>query len=149
VALTAEHAGYESDAGGRLMTLSARERLENARRGLLHVHRALIETERRRYEREFGRVENSGTFLQLILHDPWFQWLRPISELIVQIDDWLDQNQKAPQSPDLAELLLAQVRDRLMPDAEGADFQRRYLRLLQEEPSVAVAHAEVRQLVNS
>jgi hypothetical protein len=130
--------------------LSNRQRLENARRGLLHVHRALIETERKRYEREFGRVENSGTLLQLILHDPWFQWLRPISELIVQIDDWLDQDHaSAPGSPDLAEILLAQVRDRLMPDAEGADFQRRYLRLLQEDPAVAVAHAEVRQLVNS
>jgi len=129
--------------------LSNRQRLENARRGLLHVHRALIETERKRYEREFGRVENSGTLLQLILHDPWFQWLRPISELIVQIDDWLDQDHDPPGSPDLAEILLAQVRDRLMPDAEGADFQRRYLRLLQEDPAVAVAHAEVRTLVNS
>jgi hypothetical protein len=132
--------------------LSNRQRLENARRGLLHVHRALIETERKRYEREFGRVENSGTLLQLILHDPWFQWLRPISELIVQIDDWLDQDHPsggAPGSPDLAEILLAQVRDRLMPDAAGADFQRRYLQLLQEDPAVAVAHAEVRQLVNS
>lgn len=129
--------------------LSNRQRLENARRGLLHVHRALIETERKRYEREFGRVENSGTLLQLILHDPWFQWLRPISELIVQIDDWLDQDHDPPGSPDLAEILLAQVRDRLMPDADGADFQRRYLRLLQEDPAVAVAHAEVRQLVNS
>ena len=129
--------------------LSNRQRLENARRGLLHVHRALIETERKRYEREFGRVENSGTLLQLILHDPWFQWLRPISELIVQIDDWLDQDHDPPGSPDLAEILLAQVRDRLMPDAEGADFQRRYLQLLQEDPAVAVAHAEVRTLVNS
>ena len=130
--------------------LTNRQRLENARRGLLHVHRALIETERKRYEREFGRVENSGTLLQLILHDPWFQWLRPISELIVQIDDWLDQDHDStPASPDLAEILLAQVRDRLMPDAEGADFQRRYLQLLQEDPAVAVAHAEVRQLVNS
>jgi hypothetical protein len=132
--------------------LSNRQRLENARRGLLHVHRALIETERKRYEREFGRVENSGTLLQLILHDPWFQWLRPISELIVQLDDWLDQDHTsggAPGSPDLAEILLAQVRDRLLPDADGADFQRRYFRLLQEDPAVAVAHAEVRQLVNS
>jgi hypothetical protein len=132
-----------------MATLSPRERLTNARRGLLHVHRALLEAERAQYERSFGRIPNSGTLLQLILHDPWFQWLRPISQLIVQIDDWLEEDEETPGSPDLAELLLAEVRDRLKPDAEGADFQRRYLRVLQEDPAVAVAHAEVRELINS
>jgi hypothetical protein len=129
--------------------MTPRERLTSARRGLLHVHRALLESERRRYEREFGRIQTSGTLLQLILHDPWFQWLRPMSELIVQIDAWLDADQESAGSPDVAEMLLAAVRDRLMPSAEGADFQRRYLRLIQEEPAVAVAHAEVRRLVQS
>ena len=131
------------------MPQSQRDRLTNARGGLLHVHRALIEAERKQYEREFGRVANSGTLLQLILQDPWFQWLRPISALVVQIDDWLEQDKEKPGSPDLAELLLAQARDRLKPDAAGADFQRRYFRLLQEDPAVAVAHAEVRQLIQS
>ena len=44
-------------------------------------------------------------------------------------------------------MLLAQVRDRMRPDEEGAEFQQRYHRLLQEEPAVAVAHAQVRKLV--
>jgi hypothetical protein len=72
-----------------------------------------------------------------------------MSQLIVQIDDWLEADAKTPGSPDLAEILLAAARDRLMPDAEGVDFQRRYWQLIQEDPAVAVAHAEVRQLVNS
>ena len=120
------------------------QRMENARHALLHVHRALLEAERIRYERMNGRVENSGTLLQIIMNDPWFVWLRPMSELIVQIDQWLDDDER---SPDLAELLLAQTRERLRPDEEGAEFQQRYYRLLQEEPSVAVAHAQVRKLV--
>jgi len=129
--------------------LTHRQRMENSRRALLHVHRALLEAERIRYERMHGRVENSGTLLQLIMHDPWFVWLRPMSELIVQIDEWLEQEQRSgTPSPDLAEILLAQVRDRLRPDEEGAEFQQRYHRLLQEEPAVAVAHAEVRKLVS-
>jgi hypothetical protein len=128
---------------------SRRERLENARRALLHVHRALLEAERIRYEKMNGRVENSGALLQLIMNDPWFVWLRPMSALIVQIDEWLEQDQRdTSPSPDLAEILLAQVRDRLRPDEEGAEFQQRYHRLLQEVPAVAVAHAEVRNLVS-
>jgi hypothetical protein len=129
-------------------TLTQRQRVDRARQGLLHVHRALIAAERIRYEREFGRIANSGTLLQLIIHDPWFHWLRPISALIVQMDEWLEEDRKSSGSPDQAEILLAQARDRLRPDAEGVDFQRRYHRLLQEEPAVAVAHAEVREMVN-
>lgn len=129
--------------------LTARQRLERARRGALQVHRALLEAERIRYEKEHGRVESSGALLQLVLHDPWFGWLRPLSELIVQMDDWLDEDRKAPSSPDQAEILLAQLRDRLRPDAVGAEFQRRYYQLLQENPVVAVTHAETRLLINA
>ena len=124
-----------------------RARVENARHGLLHVHRALLETERIRYEREHGRIETSGAFLQLVIHDPWFAWIRPISELIVQMDQWLDEGHAAPGGPDDAEILLAQARDRLHPDVDGAEFQRRYYELLQAEPAVAVAHAEARKLI--
>lgn len=126
-----------------------RHRLEQARQALLHVHRALLETERIRYERQHGRVGGSGAFLQLVLSDPWFYWLRPIAALIVQIDDWLDADPPVPDAGGAAEILLAQVRDRLRPDAEGAEFQQRYHQLIQEEPTVAVAHAEVRKLINA
>lgn len=118
--------------------------MESARSALLHVHGALLDAERVRFERMNGRVENSGTFLQVVMNDPWFAWLRPMTALIVQIDQWIDGEE---HSPDLAELLLAQVRDRLRPDEEGAEFQQRYHRLLQEDPAVAVAHAQVRKLV--
>jgi hypothetical protein len=126
-----------------------RQRLEQARHALLHVHRALLEAERVRYERQHGRIGGSGAFLQLALNDPWFYWLRPIATLVVQIDDWLDADPPVPDSGGAAELLLAQVRDRLRPNAEGAEFQQRYHRLIQEEPTVAVAHAEVRKLINA
>jgi hypothetical protein len=131
------------------MEASARKRVEQARHALLHVHRALIETERIRYERQHGRVESSGALLQLLLNDPWFYWLRPISSLITLLDEWLEADPPPDDASTRAELLLAQVRDRLRPDENGADFQQRYHQLLQEEPTVAVAHAEVRKLINA
>lgn len=90
------------------------ERLENARRGLLRVHAALLDEERIRYEREYDRIEGSGALLQLVIHDPWFAWLRPVSELIVQIDELLDD--AGPAEPGLAEALLTQTREQLRPD---------------------------------
>ena len=124
-----------------------RERLENARRGLLRVHAALLDEERIRYEREYDRIEGSGALLQLVIHDPWFAWLRPVSELIVQIDELLDD--AGPAEPGLAEALLTQTREQLRPDEAGEAFQQRYYRLLQEVPAVAVAHAQARKLLGS
>ena len=125
-----------------------RESLEKARHALLHAHKALLDAERVAYEKVRGRIESNGAFLQLVLHDPWFAWLRPVSELIAQIDEWMDDDQPAPDAPQLAEAMLAQVRE-LRPLEQGTEFQRRYYRLLQESPAVAVAHAEARKLFDA
>jgi len=126
-----------------------RKRVEQARHALLHVHQVLLETERIRYERQHGRVPGSGAFLQIVLNDPWFYWLRPIPTLIALLDEWLEADPPPDDATTRAELLLAQVRDRLRPDEDGADFQQRYFQLLQEEPALAVAHAEVRKSINA
>lgn len=131
------------------MESPTRKRVEQARYALLHVHRALLEVERIRYERQHGRIQGSGMLLQVVLNDPWFYWLRPIPTLIALLDEWLEADPPAADAATSAELLLAQVRDRLRPDENGADFQQRYHQLLQEEPTVAVAHAEVRTLINA
>src|SRR6185295_17132587 len=68
---------------------SARHQLDDVRRGLLRVHKALLDDAQIRYEREQGRVEGSGALLRLVLNDPWFAWLLPLSGLVVQIDELL------------------------------------------------------------
>ena len=67
-----------------------RTRLLEVRGGLLGLHKALILAEQVTYERINGRVASSGQLLQLVLNDPWFTWLHPISQLVVNIDDLLD-----------------------------------------------------------
>ncbi|MET0585612.1 MAG: hypothetical protein ABW099_12085, partial [Candidatus Binatia bacterium] len=57
---------------------------------LLKLHKALIESERVVYEREVGPINSPNHFFQLLTSEPWFAWLRPISQLIVAIDETLD-----------------------------------------------------------
>lgn len=128
-----------------MAAVSSRERLGQARNALLRIHTALLDEERIRYERQHGRIDGSGTLLQLVIHDPWFAWLRPISALIVQIDELLDSDE--PALSEMVEPLLAQARHHLRPDEGGDDFQQRYHQLLQEVPAVAVTHAETRALL--
>ena len=119
---------------------TARLQLEEVRRGLLRVHKALLEDARIRYEREQGRIEGSGALLRLVLNDPWFAWLHPLSGLVVQIDELLAADE--PTTTD-GEMLLNQARALLKPDANGEGFQRRYHRAIQDVPDVLIAHVAI------
>ena len=76
----------------------ARERLNNVRDGLLRLHKGLLASERVGYEKANGRIASRQEFLQLALKDDWFAWLRPVSELIVQIDELLGGMSPSPTS---------------------------------------------------
>jgi hypothetical protein len=122
-----------------------RGRLNSARDALLGVHKALLDEERVRYERTHGRLESNYQLLQLVISDPWFAWLHPVSELVVQIDLLMEARQPAPAGT--AEALLRQARELLNPDEAGEEFSRKYHRALQESSAVVLAHSEaVRRL---
>ena len=90
-----------------------RSRLHTAREALLLLHKSLLDVERTRYERSKGPIANSYRFLQLVIADPWFAWLRPMSELIVAIDAALMSRTTVP--PADAERLLDRARELLSP----------------------------------
>jgi hypothetical protein len=117
-----------------------RRRLESAHGALLRIHKTLLDYERLRYERQRGPVGGPGEFLQIVIHDPWFAWLHPVSELAVQIDELLST--KEPTTTESGDALLTQARQLIVPLEEGDDFQRAYHRSVQNSPEVALAHAE-------
>jgi hypothetical protein len=119
------------------LSAATRQQLEDVRRALLRVHKALLDDARIRYEREQGRIEGSGALLRLVLTDPWFDWLHPLSGLVVQIDELLAADE--PKA-NVGDALLAQARTLLRPDAAGDGFQRRYHRAVQDAPDVLIAH---------
>lgn len=71
----------------------AHEPLRDVRRGLLRLHKALIDAEREAFEAEHGALTNTQ-FLRVLMEDPFFQWLRPYSGLIVEIDEALAQRDR-------------------------------------------------------
>ena len=121
-----------------------RTRLGAVRRALLKLHKALLDDERIEFERVRGRIASSGEFLQLVLNDEWFAYLRPLSALVVQIDELLDAEEAAQAE---ADALMAQARALLRPDADGASgLGERYRAALQRAPDVVLAHAAVAKL---
>ena len=119
--------------------------LKELRHGLLRLHKALLDSEQVTYERINGRIGSSGQLLQLVMTDPWFAWLRPLSHLVVRIDEMLDEKEKTTLQ-DIAQVL-AEVRGLLKPSEAGEGFERNYYEALQRAPDVVLAHAHVKKLL--
>ncbi len=133
--------GQESPA----MSEATRTRLADMRVRLLNLHKALLEDARAAYEMDRGRIGSNANLLQLVINDPWFAWLRPLSELVVRIDETLQAD--APATDADGAVLLEQV-ERLLSPAQSAEaFAQRYYDALQRQPAVIVAHAEVRRIL--
>jgi hypothetical protein len=122
-------------------------KLGAVRLALLRLHKTLLDAERVRYEREHGRIENGGALLQLVIHDPWFAWLRPLSGLVVQIDEELEG--ETPMTEEDGAATVAQIRMMLSNDEQGDVFERNYHRALQDVPDVVIAHVEIMRILDA
>ena len=118
-----------------------RERLTELRDGLLKLHKALLDSERASYERDVARITSTGEYLNLVLNDPWFGWLRDLSQFIVLVDETIDFEDPATSAD--ADRLIAQARDLVAPAENGSTFARSYFEAMQRDPGVVLAHRDM------
>jgi hypothetical protein len=121
------------------------QRLRDLRNSLLRLHKALLESERVEYEQSYGRIQSKGEFFQLVIGHEWFNWLRPISQFIVQIDEAMSP--KAAITLDTANALLAQGRSLLQSLQEGNLSDQRYYQAIERDPEIKSMHTEVSKLL--
>ncbi len=114
---------------------------------LLRLHKALIESERVVYEQNVSPIQSPNHFFQLLTNDPWFAWLRPITQLIVAIDETLDA--KEPLANMHVDAVMNQSVFLLVPANSGNEFGERYVAALQRDPRVVLAHAQVAKRIGS
>ena len=122
-----------------------RQTLTDVRHGLLGLHKALIVAEQLTFERIYGRIDSTGQLLQLVMNDPWFTWLHPLSNVVVRIDEMLDEEVNLT-TEDVAQIL-TEVRGMIRPSELGDGFERSYYEALQRAPDVVMAHCEMKKLL--
>ena len=127
------------------LTDAMRTRLRELRVRLLNLHKVLLDDARLAYEMDRGRIGSNANLLQLVINDPWFAWLHPLSELVVRIDETIEAESPATEADGAA--LVEQVERLLAPSESGETFARRYFEALQRQPSVVLAHADVRRVL--
>ena len=119
-----------------------REALRELWKQLLPLHRLLIDAARDEYTSKIAPVAGPTHLLQLLNEDPFFGWLKPMTGLIVEIDEMSRTDFDRARLDDVVKRL------RGMFAAEGdAAFSSRYLPLLQRDVDAAIGHAAIRQIL--
>src|SRR3954468_21525771 len=118
--------------------------LLEAASALREVHRTLVQAVRAAYEREVGPAGGPGQLLRLLTEDPYFAWLHPMSELIVDLDSLLNQ-ELLPQGT------VAGVRQEIdrLTRAGDSPFWEKYAPFLQQDTDVVMAHGQLRRAINA
>lgn len=119
-----------------------RAALRNVSKALLPLHRRLIDATKDDYAFAYAPVETPSQLLQLVTSDPFFAWLKPLTALIVEIDEMARTDFEPPAATAIADRL-----DRLFGPAPDPGFAERYLPLLQRDVDVTVGHAALRKAV--
>jgi hypothetical protein len=124
-----------------------RQLLIELRRSLLHLHKTLLDWERTAYERIHGRT-SPGNLLNALMNDPQFAWLRPLSELIVRIDESLEID--ALDGPEVdVDGIVSLASSIIAADEAGDAAAQRHHRAMQEYPDAVFAHRAVTNVLKS
>jgi hypothetical protein len=124
-----------------------RQTLIDLRNRLLQLHKTLLDDERRTYELVHGPIGSPGAFLQLLLSDSWFAWLRPVTSLVVVIDEALAG--KDPLTEEAARQFLVEARGMLTETGERRGLGKAYFDALQRNPDVGVLHGEIMKIYST
>ena len=117
---------------------------DKLRHALLQLHKALLDAQRIRYERENGRVESRGELLELVLQDASFEWLRVLSALIARLDELAEVDDKdvSGEMRGVIDKLRTLVR------FEGnSGFTGPYREIVEAVPDALVAHVQLSRLL--
>ena len=114
----------------------ARQKLGAVRNLLLELHKALLDSERTQYEIMHGPIASPAAFLQLLIGDDKFAWLRPTTALIVQVDEALAAKKPPATQPEM-EQLRKDIGALFSPSREADGFWKRYSTVMQRDPAVA------------
>ncbi len=118
--------------------------LKDARDLLLKLHKNLIDHERSIYE-EMNGTQTPGQFLNVLLEDPDFAWLRKFSTLIVDIDEMFAQ--KDGYTEEAVEVHITKLQELVRMDDEDEAFRAKYQSALQRDLDAAAHQGALKDLL--
>jgi hypothetical protein len=117
-----------------------RAALREISRLLIPLHRALIDAARDDYAFAYGPVDQPTRLLALLNEDPFFAWLKPITTLIVDIDEMARRDFELADAAGIADRV-----ESMFGSSPNPEFAQKYIPLLQRSVDVAIGHAALRK----
>jgi len=119
--------------------------LKKSRLELLRLHKLLVDIERNNFEDQNGKI-SSGHYLNLLVNDSNFEWLRKFSTLIAEIDEMLDLDDG--YTINMIDKHLSQMRDLLITEAIDEEFNKKFKNILQVSSEVEEKRNEIVKLIS-
>ncbi len=119
--------------------------LKEARLQLLKLHKLLVDNERTAFETSNGQV-TSGQFLNILINDKDFAWLKRFSSLIVEIDEMFDLDDGA--SANMIENQFLKMKDLLELNNSDEEFRNKYTKVLQNISEIQAKHQELKKILS-
>ena len=113
--------------------------LNDLAKALRGTHKALLEAVKRDFEAQHGPIGGPLKVFKLVMDDPFFAWLRPLSGQMALVDERIDDKAKLEESEmrDMHDAVRALFEDRAAPESFGAYYAAR----LGADADVAALHA--------
>lgn len=121
-------------------------RVDEVRHALLRLHKGMLDAQRISYERAHGRIETTTEFLGIVLEHPEFEWIRALSALIAQLDEWREDPEAASDRE--LEAILGAVKALLQREGANVKFSKRYWEMVEATPEVLVDHVRLWRLLD-
>lgn len=122
------------------------EKLKNARNTLLKLHKSLIDMEREMYEGIHGELTPTQ-FLNLLMEDEDFAWLRKFSTLIVEIDEMFASKEGIEAG--MIEANLEKVTELVEMREPDEYFKAKYQFAIQRDLDAAGLHSQLKTLMGN
>ena len=132
----------EYENGHDSLTDHTRQALKDLSKSLLRFHKILLDAAKDDYEAQHGKIPNANVYLQLVIDDPHFAWLRKISSMMALLDEATSRRNPATETDALALVKEAKI----LVHFEDSDekFNTKLQTALQTNPNAVVALNDVK-----
>lgn len=129
-----------SDLENENLTAETRGKLKDLSKALLRLHKTLLDAAKLEYEAKNGAIAGVNQYLQLVLDDPHFAWLRKLSSLVALIDEAVSLRRAASETE--ARALLNETKILLNFEDEDENFNEKFQAALQKNPGAVISYNE-------
>jgi hypothetical protein len=121
-----------------ILSEETRGKLKSLSKAFLRLHKTLLEGAKLEYEAKNGRITSANHYLQLVIDDAHFAWLRKMSSLIALIDEAVSI--RRPASETEARALFIEARLLLNFEDADAEFNDKFQTSLQKNPDAVLSY---------